>query len=71
MEAERRRLVADGYYLRKLNTAYLSFFGAYAGGGNPYEPELRQLRQRAGSLKDFVLLVERISSPHDLKKLVQ
>lgn len=71
MAEQKVRLRASGYYVRRLNTAYLSFFGSYAGGGNPYEPMLRQLRARLPSLAAFLQAVESISRPEDLTGLVQ
>jgi hypothetical protein len=50
MADQRQELVKDGYYVRRLNTAYLAFFGSYSGSANPVEPKLRRMRQRAGSL---------------------
>jgi hypothetical protein len=55
-----------GFRVRKLNTAYLSFFGAYGGGGNRVESPLRALRQRSPSLAAFLRTVERIDDPGDL-----
>ncbi len=62
-------LATKGYHLRKLNTAYLTFFGAYAGSGNSYEPKLRHLRERSKSLGDFLHRVENISSERDFEAL--
>jgi hypothetical protein len=57
MEAERQKLVAKGYYLRRLNQAYFAFHGSYATSPtsvDPIGPWLRRLRVRSGSLKAFV-----------------
>lgn len=70
MAQAREELLADGFYVRKLNTAYLSFFGAYSGGGNPYEPKLRTLRQQAGSLRAFLERVSGITDARQLDALV-
>lgn len=68
--ADRKAWLAEhGYYLRKLNTAYLTFYGAYAGAGNSYEPKLRSLRARSKSLADFLHQVETIASERDLDGL--
>ena len=65
--AERKKWLEEkGYYLRKLNTAYLTFYGAYAGSGNSYEPKLRRLRAESRSLADFLHRVETITSESDL-----
>lgn len=68
--AEQRRWLADnGYHLRKLNTAYLTFYGAYAGSGNPYEQELRRLRAQSETLADFLRRVATVNSERDLDAL--
>lgn len=68
--AERRGwLEQNGYRLRKLNTAYLTFYGAYAGAGNNYEPKLRLLRARSGSLAEFLHRVETIAGESDFAAL--
>ena len=57
MEAERQKLVAKGYYLRRLNQAYFAFHGSYATGPasvDPIGPWLRQLRAQHQSLRGFV-----------------
>jgi hypothetical protein len=66
MAAQREELAGMGFRVRKLNTAYLSFFGAYGGGGNRVESPLRALRQRSPSLAAFLRTVERIDDPGDL-----
>lgn len=69
MAEQQASLARRGYYVRRLNTAYLSFFGAYSGGANPYEPKLRALRQRSGSLSRFLEQVSGITSDADLDRL--
>jgi hypothetical protein len=67
--AEQREALADmGFRVRKLNTAYLSFFGAYAGGANRMESPLRALRRAAPSLAAFLHQVESFSTPQDLAR---
>jgi hypothetical protein len=70
MAQQRQALVQDGYYVRRLNTAYLAFFGSYAGSANPYELKLRLLRQKAGSLRTFLDTVSTIEQPGDLERLL-
>jgi hypothetical protein len=65
MAAQPADLARQGWYVRKVNTAYLSFFGAYGGGGNRFEARLRALRASTGSLAAFVARVERFASPQD------
>jgi hypothetical protein len=57
MEAERLKLVEQGYPLRKLNQAYFAFHGSYAlspGSIDPTGTQLRQLRAASPSLKAFL-----------------
>lgn len=70
MAAQRQELAKDGYYVPRLNTAYLAFFGSYTGMANPYEARLRLLRQRSGSLRRFLETVSTISQPSDLDRLL-
>ena len=71
MEEQKAVLAQYGYYVRKLNTAYLSLFGSYAGTGNPDEPKLHLLRQRTGSLKAFLDTVAAIDSAETFDRLVE
>lgn len=74
MEERRKLLVSKGYYIRKLNQAYFAFFGSYAaepGHPDPIGEKLRLLRKKAGSLKEFIQLVEGISSPGGLDKALE
>jgi len=69
MTEQRQELTTEGYYVRRLNTAYLAFFGSYAGSANPYEPKLRRLRERSGSLAAFLDAVSQVRTPADLDRL--
>jgi len=74
MEERRKLLVSKGYYIRKLNQAYFAFYGSYAaepGHPDPIGEKLRLLRKKAGSLKNFIQLVEGISSPRGLDKALE
>jgi hypothetical protein len=69
MEARRKDLVAHGYMIRKLNQAYFAFHGSYAVGPSATDPiggKLRALRERTGSLVEFVHAVSRITSLAEL-----
>lgn len=69
MEAERQKLVAAGYNLRRLNQAYFAFHGSYATGPasvDPIGPWMRQLRAQSGSLKAFL---EQVAEMHNLDDL--
>lgn len=68
MAQQRDVLAGMGFRVRKLNTAYLSFFGAYAGGANRVESPLRALRRDAQSLAAFLHKVEQFSTPEDLRR---
>jgi hypothetical protein len=70
MEAQRQVFVQNGYALRKLNQAYFAFHGSYATGEasvDPIGPELRELRLRSASLREFVLRVSTMTSRADLR----
>ncbi|RME77608.1 MAG: hypothetical protein D6784_03400 [Chloroflexi bacterium] len=68
MEAERQKLVAKGYSLRKLNQAYFAFHGSYAASPasiDPTGPQLRQLRAASPSLQAFLNRVGWLNSYQD------
>lgn len=68
MEAERVKLVQQGYTLRKLNQAYFAFHGAYATSPasiDPIGPQLRQLRAASPTLKSFLQRVAWLNSYDD------
>jgi hypothetical protein len=70
MEAQRRYLADNGYYIRKLNQAYFAFYGTYANSPtsvDPVGPDLVSLRQKSASLKEFVDTVGLITSRSDLQ----
>lgn len=66
MAEQRGELARLGFHVRKLNTAYLAFFGAYSGGANRFEAPIRALRRSSASLADFLHRVERVSTPDEL-----
>ncbi|HUX87280.1 MAG TPA: hypothetical protein VMW65_09785 [Chloroflexota bacterium] len=70
MKQAQQDLARRGYYVPRLNTAYLAFFGSYSGTANPYEAKLRRLRQQRGSLRAFLDTVAQIRTPEDLDRLV-
>ena len=74
MEAERQKLVAQGYNLRRLNQAYFAFHGSYAtspASVDPIGPWLRQLRAESGSLKTFLDQASRMQSLDDLLRTLE
>ncbi len=70
MKQAQQDLARRGYYIPRLNTAYLAFFGSYSGTANPYEAKLRRLRQQSGSLRAFLETVSKVRTPSDLDRLV-
>ena len=69
MEQKRQYLATKGYYLRKLNQAYFAFYGAYADRPTSISPigvELRALRSKSTSLKDFLETAAGMTSRQDL-----
>jgi hypothetical protein len=70
MAEQQQELAKQGYYVRRLNTAYLSFFGSYAGSANPYELKLRQLRSHTPSVAAFLRVVSQIQRPGDLDRFL-
>jgi len=70
MEEKRQFLASRGYYIRKLNQAYFAFHGTYADKPTSISPiglELKQLRNRSTSLKNFLDTVAALTSRQDLK----
>ena len=67
---QRRRLADQGYYLRKLNTTYLAFFGSYSDAGNPVEPGLRALRHRSPSLATFLDAIAVAGTPDQARRII-
>ncbi len=74
MEAERLRLVARGFYLRRLNQAYLALHGTYAdnpGFESPIGTVLKDIRSKSRSLGDFIRKVGAVSSYADFHELTE
>jgi hypothetical protein len=69
MEQRRQFLASKGHYIRKLNQAYFAFHGTYADSPTSIDPigqELKELRSRSASLKDFLDRVAVMTSRQDL-----
>ncbi|MFC2001550.1 hypothetical protein ACFLUZ_03480 [Chloroflexota bacterium] len=69
MEQKRRYLASQGYHIRKLNQAYFAFHGTYADRPDSISPiglELKKLRSKSDSLKDFLETAAAMSSRQDL-----
>ena len=74
MEQKRRFLISKNYYIRKLNQAYFAFYGTYADEPTSISPigvEMRELRQRSESLKDFLDTVAGMTSREELQQVLQ
>ncbi|MFC1861605.1 hypothetical protein ACFLYL_04990 [Chloroflexota bacterium] len=74
LEQKRQYIVANGYYIRKLNQAYFAFHGTYADKPTSISPigvELRKLRERSASLKEFLDTVSAMISRQDLMESVK
>ncbi|MFH1381468.1 MAG: hypothetical protein ABIH70_01060 [Chloroflexota bacterium] len=74
MESRRQYLVAQGYYIRKLNQAYFAFYGTYADSPTSISPiglALKQLRGERPSLKDFLNTAAGMTSQKKLEDTVK
>jgi hypothetical protein len=66
-------LLAQGYYIRKLNQAYFAFYGAYATSPTSVDPigeALQRLRRESASLRQFVDVVAAMTSDEDLWRIL-
>jgi hypothetical protein len=74
MEQKRQHLVAMGYYIRRLNQAYFAFHGTYADSPTSISPigtELKELRARSASLKDFLETASALTSRQYLSESIR
>lgn len=74
MEQKRQYLASMGYYIRKLNQAYFAFHGTYADRPTSISPigtELRELRSRSASLKDFLETVAAMTARQHLQDSIR
>lgn len=70
MERKRQYLASEDYYIRKLNQAYFAWHGTYADEASSISPiggELRELRSKSGSVKEFLDTVAEMTGRQDLK----
>ena len=73
MQESRDFLETKGYHIRKLNQAYFAFHGTYADAPTSVSAigeDLRVLRERCSSLREFLDEVIGMTSYEDLKKVV-
>lgn len=74
MERKRQELALKGYYIRKLNQAYFAFHGTYADDPaflSPIGLELKELRAKSASLKEFLDKVAGMTSRQDLTESIR
>lgn len=74
MEEQRQFLATKGYYIRKLNQAYFAFHGSYADSPTSVDPigtKLREIRNQAGSIQEFLSIVKGISTAGELDELLK
>jgi hypothetical protein len=74
MAEQRDFLATKGYHIRKLNQAYFAFHGTYADRPTSVSPigdELRGIRERSVSLKDFLDKVATVTSRAELQELLE
>jgi len=72
MDAQCDYLQTQGYYIRKLNQAYFAFYGTYADTPaytDPIGTAIQNIRNRSGSLKDFLNEMDHVTSVSQLDKL--
>jgi hypothetical protein len=74
MAQSRDYLEQNGYYIRKLNQAYFAFHNTYGedpGSTSPIGAEVKALRNKSTSLKDFLDRVSGLASEQDLLRLLE
>ncbi|MFC1953725.1 hypothetical protein ACFLWR_06330 [Chloroflexota bacterium] len=74
MEQKRQYLVSNGHFIRKLNQAYFAFYGTYAHTPafiSPIGLELKELRTRSDSLKEFLNTVSAMTNRQELSDSVR
>jgi hypothetical protein len=76
MEERRRIFWENGYQIRKLNQAYFAFHGAYADepgapGADPVGPAVLALRDRSGSLREFLETIAQLTSFEELEEMLR
>ena len=74
MEQKRQYLAENGYHIRKLNQAYFAFHGTYADKPTSISPigvEMKELRSRSVSLKEFLETAASLTSRQELAESVK
>ena len=73
MEEVRLMLADHGISIRRINQAYFAWFGTYAARADAVDPlgdQLRELRERAGSLARFLELVRGVTTRAEVEALL-
>ena len=73
MEEVRLFLAENGVFFRRINQAHFAWFGSYANRDDAIDllgPQLRELRERSGSLARFLELVRGATSRPDVEALL-
>ena len=74
MEEVRLMLADHGVSIRRINQAYFAWYGTYAARADAVDPlgeQLRELRERAGSLARFLELVRGITTRAEVEALLE
>ena len=74
MKESRDSLAAKGYNIRKLNQAYFAFYGTYSDSPssiNPIGAELRVLRAKSASPKEFLDRAAVLTSREQLQQIIK
>lgn len=74
MERVRLELEAGGVTIRRINQAYFAWFGTYAARPDaidPLGPQLREIRERSSSLRDFMAAVRGANSRSDIERTLE
>jgi hypothetical protein len=69
MEEVRQELAEGGIFIRRINQAYFAFHGSYGDApqsSSPIGPKVAELRESSDSLRDFLRLVQEVTSEDEL-----
>jgi hypothetical protein len=79
-EAEQRmgevrdELAEQGFHFRRINQAFFAWFGTYAGRPDSVDPlggQIAEIRDRAGTLPEFVRLIQAVSTRAEVETLLE